>query len=334
MATLDKEIKVIALRGTKGKTSYEEAVENELFSGTLEEWISTFATPDNYITRGEFQKVTQAQYDALKQAGQLVENCFYLIVDDTSYDDLNDALEQLQDDLQALQTTTEQQSEDLQALQDDLDALDNSFVDFEFTQAQNGTITLNTNVYEWLSNGGNPLTTKIRAKISLYISEENYQQRYAFLHLIKFQYNENPSDTDFQGFADEFYFGNNDYTLTLCQDESSTYHTIEFKQNKKYSHLITLTNGSNVMSFTLMNSNKTLINTSELLLANLISLGKHTIESGYDFYQLKLLAGGTYNNANIYYVNITNTLGTLNVYSNNAGSSWNMNTTTIEDFVY
>ena len=45
MGTLDKEIKIIMLKGEKGNSSYEEAVENGLFSGTLEEWIETYATP-------------------------------------------------------------------------------------------------------------------------------------------------------------------------------------------------------------------------------------------------------------------------------------------------
>lgn len=102
MAVLDKEIRVIALKGQQGnagtdgidgidgKSSYELAVENELFSGTLEEWIETFATPENYITRTEFQKVTQAQYDAMEQAGTLVPNCYYLIIDDTTAQDFED----------------------------------------------------------------------------------------------------------------------------------------------------------------------------------------------------------------------------------------------------
>lgn len=102
MAVLDKEIRVIALKGERGtngqdgqdgqdgKSSYELAVEEELFSGTLQEWIETFATPENYITRTEFQKVTQAQYDAMEQAGTLVPNCYYLIIDDTTAQDFED----------------------------------------------------------------------------------------------------------------------------------------------------------------------------------------------------------------------------------------------------
>lgn len=118
MATLDKEIKIIMLKGASGqdgqdgqdgtdgqdgKSSYELAIENELFSGTLAEWINTFATPENYITRGEFQKVTQAQYDALKQAGELIPNCYYLIIDDTTYEDLISAIDEISDNLEALQ---------------------------------------------------------------------------------------------------------------------------------------------------------------------------------------------------------------------------------------
>lgn len=105
MGNLDKEIRVIAVKGEKGtdgqdgqdgqngqdgKSSYELAVEEELFSGTLEEWIETFATPENYITRTEFQKVTQAQYDAMAEAGTLVANCYYLIIDDTTATEFED----------------------------------------------------------------------------------------------------------------------------------------------------------------------------------------------------------------------------------------------------
>ena len=92
-----KEIKVLMLKGEAGKTSYDLAVEEELFSGTLEEWIETFATPENYITRTEFQKVTQAQYDELKARGELITNCFYLIVDDDSYDNIIEKLDGLED---------------------------------------------------------------------------------------------------------------------------------------------------------------------------------------------------------------------------------------------
>lgn len=110
MSSLDKEIKIVMLKGERGtdgqdgKSSYELAIENELFSGTLEQWINTFATPENYITRGEFQKVTQAQYDALKQAGQLTPNCYYLIIDDTTYDDIEQAIENLDNALSPMQT--------------------------------------------------------------------------------------------------------------------------------------------------------------------------------------------------------------------------------------
>lgn len=115
MGTLDKEIRVIAIQGTKGdngqdgKSSYELAVENELFSGTLEEWIETFSTPENYITRTEFQKVTQAQYDAMAQAGTLIPNCYYLIIDDTTAQDFAT----LQNTVGNLQTTVGQLQTDI-----------------------------------------------------------------------------------------------------------------------------------------------------------------------------------------------------------------------------
>lgn len=98
MASLDKEIKVIAVKGetgNDGKSSYDLAVEELHYSGTLEEWIETFATPENYVTRNEFQKVTQAEYDALEQAGELIPNCYYIITDDTSYTDLVDRIDNM-----------------------------------------------------------------------------------------------------------------------------------------------------------------------------------------------------------------------------------------------
>ena len=140
MATLDKEIRVIAVRGEKGtdgqdgqdgKSSYELAIENELFSGTLEEWINTFATPENYITRGEFQKVTQAQYDALKQAGELIPNCYYLIIDSTDAEDFEQALgdiSDLKDDVSDLKDDVNNQSTGLKVrvgnVEQEIDVID------------------------------------------------------------------------------------------------------------------------------------------------------------------------------------------------------------------
>lgn len=120
MASLDKEIRVLALKGNKGNSAYQDAVENELFSGTLEEFISAFATPENYITRYEFQKVTQAQYDALKDAGQLIANCYYVITDDDSWETMQQLIsdvDNLKGDVQTLQT-------DLGTAEDDIDALE------------------------------------------------------------------------------------------------------------------------------------------------------------------------------------------------------------------
>lgn len=97
MASLDKEIKVLMLKGERGYSSYEQAVEEELFSGTLEEWIETFATPENYVTRNEFKKVTQAEYDALKRDGELIPNCYYVITDDDSWEEITTRLTALEE---------------------------------------------------------------------------------------------------------------------------------------------------------------------------------------------------------------------------------------------
>ena len=143
MATLDKEIRVIAVKGEKGtdgqdgqdgqdgKSSYELAIENELFSGTLEEWINTFATPENYITRGEFQKVTQAQYDSLKQAGELIPNCYYLIIDSTDAEDFEQALDDvsnLKDDVSNLKDDVSSLDDDVSNLKDDVSSLDDDLI--------------------------------------------------------------------------------------------------------------------------------------------------------------------------------------------------------------
>lgn len=109
MATLDKEIKVIAVKGQKGdngqdgKSSYELAVEELHYSGTLEEWIETYATPENYVTRNEFKKVTQAEYDALEQAGELIPDCYYIITDDETYDELIERIENIESDITEIQ---------------------------------------------------------------------------------------------------------------------------------------------------------------------------------------------------------------------------------------
>lgn len=108
MATLDKEIKIMMLKGERGskgkdgqngadgKSSYELAKENLLFSGTLEEWIETFATPENYFTRAEIQRVTQAEYDKLVETGQVATNCYYLITDDNTLETLESLITTLQ----------------------------------------------------------------------------------------------------------------------------------------------------------------------------------------------------------------------------------------------
>lgn len=110
----DKYIKVCMLKGQKGNSAYQEAVENDLFSGTLEEWIESFATPENYITRTEFQKVTQSQYDAMAQEGTLVPNCYYLIIDDNSANDF----ETIKDDIADLKTSVNTNTQDIVDLKD------------------------------------------------------------------------------------------------------------------------------------------------------------------------------------------------------------------------
>ena len=109
MAVLDKEIKIIAVKGERGtdgqdgKSSYDLAVEELHYSGTLEEWIESFSTPENYITRDEFKKVTQAEYDALEQAHQLIPDCYYIITDDETYDELLERLDGIDETISGIQ---------------------------------------------------------------------------------------------------------------------------------------------------------------------------------------------------------------------------------------
>lgn len=106
MASLDKEIKVIMLKGasgTDGKSSYELAVEELHYSGTLEEWLESFSTPENYITRNEFKKVTQAEYDELEANHQLIPDCYYIITDDETYDDLIERIEAIESSIEDIQ---------------------------------------------------------------------------------------------------------------------------------------------------------------------------------------------------------------------------------------
>lgn len=109
MAVLDKEIKIIAVKGERGtngedgKSSYDLAVEELHYSGTLEEWIASFSTPENYITRDEFKKVTQAEYDALEQAHQLIPDCYYIITDDETYDELLERLDGIDETIAGIQ---------------------------------------------------------------------------------------------------------------------------------------------------------------------------------------------------------------------------------------
>ena len=109
MAVLDKEIKIVMLKGQRGtdgqdgKSSYDLAVEELHYSGTLEEWLESFSTPENYITRNEFKKVTQAEYDELEANHQLIPDCYYIITDDTTYDDLIERIDGIDETITDIQ---------------------------------------------------------------------------------------------------------------------------------------------------------------------------------------------------------------------------------------
>ena len=136
MGTLDKAIQVLMLKGEKGYSSYEEAVANELFSGTLEEWIETFATPDNYITRFEYKKVTQAEYDALVRDNAFIPDCYYFITDDDTWqtilsiianmNDLSEDVDDVKDDITTLNNGLQSVNEDISGLDSRLDDVENA----------------------------------------------------------------------------------------------------------------------------------------------------------------------------------------------------------------
>lgn len=134
MASLDKEIKVIAVKGQRGYSSYEEAVANDYFSGTLEEWIETYATPENYVTRDEFKKVTQAEYDALEQAGELIPNCYYIITDDTTYDELINRIEALESDVTDNTSDITDIKDDITDINNDIDNINQRLDDLGFSE--------------------------------------------------------------------------------------------------------------------------------------------------------------------------------------------------------
>lgn len=139
MASIDKEIKVLMLKGEAGKTSYDLAVENLLFSGTLEEWIETFATPENYITRLEFQKVTQAEYDEMEAQGELIPNTFYLITDDDTYEEITTAISNLNTSYTNLSEQVSINSQEISNLQQDITRLEDDITN------TNSNVTQNTN---------------------------------------------------------------------------------------------------------------------------------------------------------------------------------------------
>lgn len=144
MASLDKEIEVLMLRGEKGYSSYQEAVANGLFVGTLEEWIETFATPDDYITRYEYKKVTQDEYDALAEAGQLQANCYYIITDDDTWEILQDYFSRVE----TLETSMSTAEDDIDALQEDVSGINTNIetIQGDITDIQGDITGLNTDV--------------------------------------------------------------------------------------------------------------------------------------------------------------------------------------------
>ena len=134
MGTLDKEIKIIMLKGEKGNSSYEEAVENGLFSGTLEEWIETYATPENYVTTIDFQRVTQEQSSDISDLQEDVSD----LKNDVSdlQEDVSDLKNDVYDETTGLKNRVSINENNINDLQNDVLGL------------QNDVSNLNDDVYD------------------------------------------------------------------------------------------------------------------------------------------------------------------------------------------
>lgn len=125
--------KVVMLKGDDGMTSYELAVKYLGFTGTLEDWIKAYTTPEDYFTRHELKMITQAEYDDLESNNKLVTGCYYIITDDTTLEDLESAIAKAKEEAVA-----ESKESTAEALAKKLDKGD--WVEYSFTYIPNTDI--------------------------------------------------------------------------------------------------------------------------------------------------------------------------------------------------
>lgn len=78
---------------------------------------------------------TQATYNELEQAGELIADCLYIITDDSTYDDLAETIQDLQNDLAGISENLDQAFEDIRANADEIETK---------CEKHAGTITFNS----------------------------------------------------------------------------------------------------------------------------------------------------------------------------------------------
>lgn len=120
-----------------------EVIQETISSGELPEEINglvlTFKNPvDNQAYKIAF--CTQAKYNELVAAGQIEENCYYFITDDSTYDDLENAINTLQAGVNQHTSEIEDIKEDITDINDDITALDGRVTTLE-SQGLDGRVT-------------------------------------------------------------------------------------------------------------------------------------------------------------------------------------------------
>ena len=104
-----------------------EVIQEAISSGELPEEINglvlTFKNPvDNQAYKIAF--CTQAKYNELVAAGQIEENCYYFITDDSSFDDLENAITTLQTGVNQHTSEIEDIKQDITEIESDITSLD------------------------------------------------------------------------------------------------------------------------------------------------------------------------------------------------------------------
>ena len=104
-----------------------EVIQEAISSGELPEEINglvlTFKNPV-YNQAYKIAFCTQAKYNELVAGGLIEENCYYFITDDTSYDDLENAIATLQSGVNQHTNDIEDIKEDISDINDDITSLD------------------------------------------------------------------------------------------------------------------------------------------------------------------------------------------------------------------